>query len=152
MPLAQARIGDRRGLGYVERLEMTIAPWELPLRTLRWGRFGSACDSVVWIDWRGEFRRSLAYVNGRPARAKSVEDGCVEFEDGSRLVMGPPLVLRQGPLGATALSAIPHLGSTPARVLRVTESKWRSPARFEPAGRSAVEGWAIHEKVEWPQC
>ena len=151
MPRADARMGDRSGFGYVERLEMTIAPWKLPLRTLRWGRFGSASDWIVWIDWRGEFTRALSYVNGRAAQASSFQDDRVEFEDGSRLVMGPPLILRQGPLGSTALSAIPGLRSAPVRLLQVNECKWRSPARLEQPGRPAVEGWVIHERVEWPQ-
>ncbi len=55
-----------RGLGYVERMEMSVAPWSLPLEELRWGRFLSETDSLVWIDWRGEKRRTLQLGLGTP--------------------------------------------------------------------------------------
>ena len=53
-----------QGLGYVERLEMTVAPWNLPLEGLRWGRFLSDSGSVVWIDWQGEYVRKIVLENG----------------------------------------------------------------------------------------
>jgi len=35
MPRAQARMHNRLGLGYAEHLNITIAPWKLPICTLR---------------------------------------------------------------------------------------------------------------------
>ena len=151
MPRARARIGNLAGLGYAERLEMTVAPWKLPLRTLRWGRFASAADWLVWIAWGGEFPRAWVYRNGREVRASSIEDDGIELDDGARLILDRSLVLRQGPLGSTALSAIPGIRETvPLRLLQVDECKWRSRARLERTGEPPVEGWAIHERVEWP--
>ena len=160
MPRAQARISERLGrgyaerlgYGYAERLDMTIAPWKLPIRTLRWGRFATASDWIVWIDWLGDFTRRIVYWNGRSVPAVRLEDRQIQFQDGARLTMDRSLVLREGPLGATALSAIPGVRDTfPARLLKVNESKWRSRARLERLGAPTVEGWAIHEKVEWPK-
>lgn len=152
MPHACARLHHRRGFGYAEHLNMTIAPWRLPIRTLRWGRFAAASDSVVWIDWLGGFTRRLVYRNGRMAQSSLLEDGRIEFPDGARLSMDRSLVLREGPLGTTALSAIPGIRDTfPARLLKVNECKWRSRARFVRPGMAAVEGWAIHERVDWPK-
>jgi hypothetical protein len=152
MPRARARIGRREGLGYAERLVMTVAPWKIPLRTLRWGRFTSASEWVVWIDWRGEYSRTLVYRNGAEVRTFSLEDAKIEFEDRSQLLMDRSLALREGPLGSTALSAIPGVrDSVPGRLLQVTECKWRSRARLERCGGETVEGWAIHERVEWPE-
>ena len=151
MPRARARIGACQGLGYAERLTMTIAPWRLPLRTLRWGRFLSESEWAVWIDWRGEFTRTLVYRNGREVGAGSIEDARIVFDDGSRLVLDRSLVIREGPLGSTALSGIPGIRALAAgRLFRATESKWRSRARLEREGAPPVEGWAIHETVEWP--
>ncbi|MGD0667955.1 MAG: hypothetical protein ABSB23_10350 [Bryobacteraceae bacterium] len=151
MPRARARIGARQGLGYAEHLTMTIAPWRLPLRTLRWGRFLSASEWAVWIDWQGEFTRTLVYRNGREAGTVSIEDARIVFDDGTRLVLDRSLVIREGPLGLTALSGIPGIRALAAgRLLRATESKWRSRARLEREGAPPVEGWAIHETVEWP--
>ena len=151
MPRAQARIHDRVGLGYAEHLTASIAPWKLPIRTLRWGRFGTRSDWIVWIDWLGSYNRRIVYRNGRIALTSVLEDCQIEFLDGSRLVLDRSLVLRAGPLGATALSVIPGIRDTfPARLLKVNECKWRSRARIECPGKSTVEGWAIHERLDWP--
>lgn len=152
MPRAHARIGRREGLGYAEHLAMTIAPWRLPLRTLRWGRFTSSSEWVVWIDWRGEYSRALVYRSGWRVRTLSIEDARIDFEDGSQLLMDRSLLIREGPLGSTALSAVPGIrDSVPGRLLQVTECKWRSRALLQRAGGPAIEGWAIHERVEWPE-
>jgi len=151
MPRARVRIGGHEGLGYAEHLSMTIAPWKLPIRTLRWGRFGAASDWVVWIDWDGDYTKRIVYRNGNAVAARRVEDDHISFEDGSRLVMDRSLPIRQGALGTTVLSMIPGIRETfPARLMQVSESKWRSRARLERAGGEVVEGWAIHEVVKWP--
>ena len=152
MPQAKARIDSRSGLGYAEHLRMTIAPWKLPIRTLRWGRFATASDWIVWIDWLGEFTRRIVYRNGQRTPASLLDDDQIEFNDGARLMMDRSLVLRQGPLGVTALSAIPGVRDTfPARLLQVNECKWRSRGRFECPRASPVEAWVIHERVDWPK-
>ena len=152
MPRAQARVHNRLGLGYAEHLTITIAPWKLPIRTLRWGRFLTRSDWIVWIDWLGGFTRRTVYLNGQIAPTSLLEDGQIEFRDGARLILDRSLVLREGPLGATALSVIPGVWDTfPARLLKVNECKWRSLGRFERPGIPPVEGWVIHERVEWPK-
>lgn len=152
MPRAHVRTVNDSGLGYVEHLTMTIAPWKIPIRNLRWGRFCGASDSVVWIDWQGRFSNRILYVNGKPVPGSFIEEGEIAFDDGSRLTMDRSLTLRQGPLGTTALSSIPGISNTfPARLLQVNERKWRSRARLEHPNRPAVEGWAIHEIVSWPK-
>jgi len=152
MPRACARIHNRMGLGYAEHLHMTIAPWKLPIRTLRWGRFATPSDWIVWIDWSGEFTRRIVYWNGQTIDTNVLKDDHIEFRDGSRLLMDRSLVLREGPLGATALSVIPGVRNTfPVRLLRINECKWRSRAQFERPGTATVEAWAIHERVDWPE-
>jgi hypothetical protein len=152
MPRAQTRVNNRAGLGYAEHLKVTIAPWKLPIRTLLWGRFATPSDWIVWIDWLGDFTRRVVYWNGQATPTSALEDGQIEFRDGARLSLDRSLVLREGQLGATALSVIPGVRDTfPARLLRMNECKWRSRGKFERPGMSTVEGWAIHERVEWPQ-
>ena len=151
MPMARARIGGRRGLGYAEHLTMTIPPWRLPIHTLRWGRFTSASTWMTWIDWQGEYSRRIVYVNGEVIECQMIGDECIEGSDGVRLSMDRSLVLRDGLLGKTALSRMPVIGKMfPSRLTEMAESKWRSRARMERSGRTDVEGWAIHEKVSWP--
>ena len=152
MPRAQVRLRERCGLGYAEHLTMTVPPWKLPIQTLRWGRFTSASDWIVWIDWQGEFSRRIVYRNGKDDPPHVLEDDGIEFDDGCRLRMDRKLTIREGPLGTTALSVIPGIRKTfPARLLEIDECKWRSRARLEKPGSPAIEGWAVHERVTWPR-
>jgi hypothetical protein len=152
MPRARALFRDRVGLGYAEHLTMTIPPWKLPIENLRWGRFISTSDWVVWIDWQAEFSRRIVYLNGQQVPVLALEDEQIKFEDGALLTMDRSLVIRDGPLGTTALSAIPGVNNTfPARILQVNECKWRSRARLQLPNGATVEGWVIHEKVSWPK-
>ena len=140
-----------RGLGYVERLEISAAPWNLPLEELRWGRFLSESDSLVWIDWQGKHPRRIALENGTPRIATSVGESEILLEGNVSLRLSPGEVLRAGTLGKTALGVIPgvkHL--LPKRILDVQECKWRSRAEFLRAD-TASSGWAIHEVVRWPK-
>jgi len=152
MPRARAQIGERFGFGYVEQLTMSIPPWELPMENLRWGRFTSASDWIVWIDWRGEFSRRIAYWNGEAVAPPVLEDDCINFGGGALLTMDKALVIRDAPLGAGALRRIPGINRMfPVRLLQISERKWRSRARLVRSGRPTVEGWAIHENVSWPR-
>src|ERR1035441_6344190 len=140
MPRARARMDNRVGLGYAERVRMTIAPWTLPIRTLRWGRFSTASDWIVWIDWLGDFTRRIVYWNGQAVSPSLLQDGQIGLGGGPRLTLDRSLVLRDGALGATALSVIPGVRNTfPARLLNVNECKWRSRGYLERPGSSTVE-------------
>jgi hypothetical protein len=151
MPRAKARIRDLIGLGYAEHLTMSIAPWELSIRILRWGRFLTPSAWIVWIDWLGDHTRRIVYRDGQIAAVVLIDDDVIVFRDGTRLTMDRDLVLRSGALGSTALSVIPGVRDTfPARLLQVNERKWRSRGRLEGPGIPTTEGWAIHERVEWP--
>jgi hypothetical protein len=62
-------------------------------------------------------------------------DAEIEFGDGAHLMMNCDLVLREGPLGTTALSVIHGVRDTfPGLLLWANECKW-----------------AIHERVDWPK-
>ncbi len=135
---AEVRIGGEclHGLGYVERLTMTVPPWRLPIDELHWGRLLTEAGSVVWIDWRGTYSKRLILRNGVAAEPDLL----------ARLELDRGLVLRDGALGKTALSIIPKVERLfPLRILRVRETKWRSRGSLD-----GVSGWAIHEVVRWP--
>lgn len=139
-----------RGLGYAECLTISLLPWQLPLTCLHWGRFLSAHNAVVWIDWQGPVRKRIVVYNG--------EDRCADTVDVSRLDLSDPatsleldrgLVLRHGRLGDTILSKISRLGGLlPQNILAVDECKWLSRGTLHsPLGTAS--GWAIHEVVKW---
>ncbi len=143
-----------RGLGYTEHLTLTMAPWQLPIDELHWGRFLSEDASLVWIDWRGPHRRQLVLLDAerldaggaRPAR---IDERGVEAGP-ARLTLVEPRVLRQGALGKTALAILPAVETIlPVRILATDEHKWLSRGTLERDGRRS-SGWVIHEVVRWP--
>jgi hypothetical protein len=157
MPLARAEIeldGGRtvRGTGYVERLTMSIAPWDLPIDELRWGRFTAEGASLTWLDWRGSHTKRIVLKHG--ARVNGVvEDRLVEVpDDETRLSIEEGAVLRDGPLASGALGAIAELHPVlPAKLLSVVERKVVAPAVLEQPFTSPVRGWAIAEVLRWPK-
>ncbi len=139
------------GLGYVECLRLTIPPWRLPIRKLRWGRFLSSRHSLIWIDWQGEVSIRLVFQNGHEAVPIRLDDDEILLGDGTRATFDRGLTIRHGALGATVLDAIPGLRRVaPARIFQVEERKWRSRSTLTVPGEDADYGWSIHEVVEWP--
>lgn len=151
-PKSEVCLNDRRGLGYAERIRMNLAPWRLPLKTLRWGHFASPEASVVWIDWIGPESHRLILRNGTLHSTTQVTDDHVSWDDGTRLDLDRSLVLRDGALSNIAASAIPCIRDAfPARFLQTHETKWRSQAILHSPASASVTGWALHEKVDWTQ-
>jgi hypothetical protein len=155
-PRASARLridGDEiQEWGYVEYLQLSVAPWCLPIRKLRWGRFINATDAIVWIDWRGPYNRQVLYYNGASVSAREIGDRKVVLSDGDVVLsLETEATLREGLLGATALAVLPNLDRIfPARILKVREQKWLSRGVLRRPGRPDSAGMAIHEVVEWP--
>jgi hypothetical protein len=133
-----------QGLGYAEVLEMTIAPWRLPIRELRWGRWLSSIGSLTWIDWRGPRTLTLIHDEGREVGGVVLDDG-VSLSDGRRLSFEAPRVIRDGALGATVLKSLPvGREALPTALLRTHEQKWLARGVLSPSG---VDGWVIHERI-----
>jgi hypothetical protein len=86
---------ELRGLGYAECLTLTLPPWQLPMRHLRWGRYVSAHDALAWVDWRGPYSTRFAFHNGQECRPESVSESGIEVADG-KLTMADSLPLRSG--------------------------------------------------------
>jgi hypothetical protein len=155
-PRARAEVsveGGRRleGLGYAERLTMSVPPWRLPFEELRWGRFLSDEDALVWVDWRGARALSLVLHNGVRVEGALVTDHELAAGE-TRLALGESAVLREGSLGETALRGVPGAHRLfPFRILRTRECKWLSRGVLTKPGAGATTGWAIHEVVRWPE-
>jgi hypothetical protein len=153
-PLAQVRIArsgqgaDRCGMGYLEKLEMSLPPWQLPIDTLIWGRFVAPELGIVWLKWTGDHPLESVYINGCPAARPNVTAQGVSWTGGAlRHLAGS--VLREGPLIKTALKKIPGLKSVfPAKILNLNEVKWFC-ADEAAIGDRKYSGWSIHEQVQF---
>jgi hypothetical protein len=136
------------GLGYVEHLEMTLPPWKLPCRLLRWGRFTAPSASIVWIGWEGPHPVTLVLQDGRQVSPATVADTRIDLPE-ARLDLRNVQVLRSGPLASKALASIPGISRLfPAAILRTEETKWYALGRLE-SGQGAIEGDVIHETVRF---
>jgi hypothetical protein len=140
------------GTGYAERLELSVRPWRLPIRELRWGRFLSGGSSLVWVDWRGSSPLSLALLDGRRVAVASVDDTSVVLDEPrARLALRASAVLRDGLLGGPVLGRVPGLSRTlPARMLKVHETRWLGSGVLELEDGTRREGNALFEVVRWP--
>jgi hypothetical protein len=139
--------------GYVERLEMSLLPWQLPIDDLRWGRFVADDLSVVWIEWTGPSPLRLALVDGIASPVEHIDETGVYLEDGRRLLLRPERTLRDGTLGATVLNIAPAVVRlAPRGLLGVQETKWLSRGSWQgpPSSRPpSRQAWAIHELVRF---
>ncbi len=136
------------GLGYAERITLTVPPWQLPIDTLYWGRFLSADDSLTWIDWAGGHRVSFAIHNGLEHPLAEIDDTRVAT-DSADVTFHSSQTLREGPLGTTVLRRVPMIRKLlPQAILQLDEHKFRSRGNLKTSNRSS-SGWAIHEVVHW---
>ncbi|HEX8326765.1 MAG TPA: hypothetical protein VF629_04440 [Hymenobacter sp.] len=139
------------GLGYVERLTLTIVPWQLPLQALRWGRFLAPDQYVVWIRWEGAEPRHLVFYNGqRYADTGSIGDDGLVFGE-HELAFTEKYSLRAGAVGSTVFKRFPWFRKLfPARILYLDEAKWWSRGTLTKGGKAVATGQVVHERVEWP--
>jgi hypothetical protein len=139
------------GLGYVELLEMTIPPWKLPIDELRWGRFLSQTDAIVWIEWRGSHPLRLVNHNGRMIECPTLDDSTIGSEnDRWSLALDRSTVIRSGPIIKTALKKIPGIEMVfPKNILHAEECKWLSWGSLRGGDHQLSNGFAIHEIVRF---
>lgn len=150
---ASVRIGAcaYEGIGYAERLRLTIPPWKLPFDTLRWGRHASDGHAVVWIAWRGADRQSWVWADGREQPNAVVTDAGVSgLTDGLELCIGSGRdVVDRRVLAAFAdlLPGIAHLVAGPLADMH--ERKRVERSALVRAGQPVDHGWTLREVVTW---
>jgi hypothetical protein len=136
------------GLGYVECLNVTVPPLQLPLQELRWGRFVAPDHTLAWVDWKGTYSTSFALLDTRLTTLSSASDREVIADD-AVLQMASGSSLRSGRLGATILPGALGLRRLfPRRLFGIDEQKSLSLGTLTIAGQSST-GWVIHEVVKW---
>ena len=138
------------GATYVERLALSIPPWELPITELRWGRWidANAGHSVVWIDWRGSDPRTWVFMDGCRVSGAGVSDSVVAA-DGVSLALGSPRVLVDRHLGDVFRQIGPLRGIVPAALHSYHEVKWTSAGVLTTPAFSALDGRTVYEVVRF---
>lgn len=140
------------GLGYVEHIHLSVAPWSLPFHALRWGRHVSDRHSLVWIEWDDGRALRAVWLDGQPQPSARAETAGVSGLSGRWALQwheGRDLARRR--IGALIEDAAPALAAPVAgRLARMQEHKQVAASSLvDGAGRPLDAGWTIHEVVTW---
>lgn len=141
--------GALQGRGYVEELIVRGSLTEIAIQELRWGRFTSASDHVVWIEWVGSPALRLVLVNGVETPAVRTDHDGVWFM-GGKIAFRDRRTLRDARVGEAAFGK--HRWKerlVPRHVADGHEEKWLSRGLLEKSQGGCVEGWVLHERVTW---
>jgi hypothetical protein len=119
------------GLGYVERLDIALPSWEIPLDRLCWGRFLTRGTSMTWVVWEGNHSISHVYLGNRMIEGAIFvpgPGGSIVWDRGRLDLEGESgRVVRRGALGKTVFSKVPGASLLfPKKVLGMDETKWAS--------------------------
>ncbi|MCU0393758.1 MAG: hypothetical protein MUE81_21810 [Thermoflexibacter sp.] len=155
IPLAYVQLDIRKnvssytGNGYVEKLTLSVKPWEMPIKVLHWGRFLTENQSIIWIRWEGEETRNLVFYNGIKQENPQIDEQRIFFGNFC-LDLSEKYILRNGSLISTIFRRFAWLKKIfPSKILHLQECKWQSKGVLTQDGQKINENWAIHEKVEW---
>ena len=151
-PLARVRIATAseviEGDGYVERMELGVAPWTLPVTRIIWGRWTGPGRSLVWIRWEGPHPLQLVWLDG------ALLAGAVPTPEGVDLGARGSLSLQDNAVITDAtvreqLRPLAPLRRLVDKVAHHRQTRWRARGTLRETGRDELTGWVIHEAVEW---
>jgi hypothetical protein len=138
------------GFGYIERLVVTLLPWHLPIRELRWGRWiaADAARSLVWIDWRGDAPATWVLCDGALRRGGAVSETQIRA-GGETLEIANQRVLHARRLDDVIRAIGPLRSLVPPTLLATEDTRWAGQGVLSgPEGR-CVAGTAISELVRF---
>lgn len=139
----------RHGVGYVEKIVLTLPPWDIPIQELFWGRFLGPKHTLIWIRWRGPVPKFLVYFKGERYCAGDISTDKIQFENYS-LDFTSKRTLRKGTILETVFKRFPAIARMfPRKIFSLTENKWLSDAVLTHNGNVLCYGKAIHEHVIW---
>jgi len=170
-PKAKAKIylpdgSEIKGLGYTEQILMNIKPWKLPIFELRWGRFLSQEDTIVWIFWKGEKDINLLFHQGKLVANSVITDDFININNGEFILnFTDSKIIRKGDIFSNLLFDIPNVRDIfPQKILNIFECKWRSKGILiksnnktsndqinndNTSNNKISHGMVIHEVVKW---
>jgi len=147
--------GTYNGLGYVEKLDLSIEPWKLNMNQLRWGRFNSSTDSVVWIELLSNNNKQWLWHNGYFISGAEISDKSVYIPEtemkisftNTRVIETEKKIFN---VVRSLISYFPGIKkSIPWSFLNAIETKLLSFGELKQNGKIRSKGWAIHEYVDF---
>jgi hypothetical protein len=138
-----------KGMGYVERLDLSFKTAHLPFRKLSWGRFieETGQQLLVWIQFDGAHATTQIFDGVQYYDEATICQQSVIYPGGVL-----EMSLEQDLLETRIASHVPRLlekmfgGS----IVSGHESKWLSRGLLKNnATGQLYKGWVIHEEVKW---
>lgn len=150
--LASLSINSRpleKSFGYVEKITITIPPWQIPIHHLHWGRFLSNDYTIIWIRWIGPLPKTIVYCNGVRYTEAEITTTQLRFSD-HLLSFSNSRTLRSGTILSTVFSKFPSIAKLfPKAIMNLTENKWVSDGQVFKDEKPVSTGKIIHEFVSW---
>lgn len=139
------------GTGYVECLTLGILPWQLPFRTLQWGRHVSDSHSLVWIDWAGHEPRCWVWLDGEEcANAGVADSGLTGLAHDTTMHLHGARDLRKRNVLAAVAGVLPAAARRAAGPLAgMHEHKLVARSALMRNGCPVDAGWSVFERVTW---
>jgi hypothetical protein len=153
MPRARAgvRVGDAalHGMGYAERLRVTLPPAEFPFRRLSWGRHLSRAHALVWIDWHDRDADRWIFLDGvEQPHARLSPQGIDGLDGGRSLRRGAPVELVDRPAMSSIARLAPRLAQRVAGPLAtLREHKRVAASQLLRGDRVLDAGWSLYEEL-----
>jgi hypothetical protein len=144
-----------KGSGYAEQLILTAFPWKIPMDELRWGRFGSDENSMVWIEIKADEKRQWLWLNGEKIENCIIEDEQIRVPDKKLVLNLDRSVILESEkkiytVVAKLIRYIPGFNKIiPRNFLMADETKWLSSAKLQANHKILSRGMAIHELVNF---
>ena len=144
-----------RGEGYAERLILTVPPWKIPMEDLRWGRFTSNGDYLVWIQLGGSNPGKWLWYNGDHVSRCSIADNRVTMQKPHMELEMKRIAELEGEkkifnVVRDLTKFIPGFNQAmPLKFLMADEHKWLSKAILKSETGNLSSGFVIHELVQF---
>lgn len=139
-----------KGLGYAETLFCPINPVNLPVEEMRWGRFLSDSNTLIWINWEDIHPLNKIFLNGVEYDDAVFENDNITFYNGIyKLIFSEIQVIRNGKLSGL-FSKMKFLKIFfNSRLLDIIEIKYKAKAILSGDSVVLSTGWSIFEIVKW---
>lgn len=144
----------RTGKGYAEQLILTVPPWLIPMHTLRWGRFLSKENNLVWIELKEDTSKQWLWWNGEKQTHADITDDYIHIPyKNFHLALDRNVILEsEKKISAVVGKLIQYLpgfkNNIPIKFLMADEHKWLSNGTLLDTN-TIDHGTVIHELVNF---
>lgn len=138
------------GVGYVEKLYITVPPWKLPFEELRWGRFISNNKKkyLIWIDWKGELSKNWIWTE-KEISSGIIKDNTISTKK-QKLILYDSKAIRLGKVSDSLLGKLKFLSNLfPKKMSNIDERKYLNSGDLFLKDGSKISGSSINEIVKW---